>query len=250
MLRIACIAICVFLLTSCEKSDDSPPEITLLNVEVVGSESDTIWAGGEIQVSVTMTDDMELQDLRLEISKNTSNQDTLAPFLKNVGSWSELEIITLAGLNDEASITFFVPDTVMGEWTLTADVIDASGHKSETKTHELWVMNDLIPTMDVTGFDPQLVDEQLSVSVGGVITVSGSAVSETPLESLTYALFNSSEEEEWTESYPLNEATALDLNTYPIQLPDSLAGSFTLSILVTDIEQRFNCIDVACTIAD
>jgi hypothetical protein len=43
---------------------------------------------------------------------------------------------------------------------------------------------------------------------------------------------------------------SIDLETYLIQLPEELTGSFTLSIQVKDTEGRFNCFDVACTIAD
>jgi hypothetical protein len=250
MLRTTIIVFCLLCLASCKEKDEFSPEVIGLSPTVIDGTEQVVMAGSEIIVSVQASDDAELQDLRLEILENIDNQDTLAPFGKNIGSWDELEFATVSGVEDQASFSFLVPETVNGEWTIAADVIDGSGKQSETATFELWVFNELTPAINVTSLEPDLRDGILFIGAGGTVVFSGSVSSETPLSSVGYFLLDPFGSQVW---FGLNSAggqNTIDLEDFPFQAPQGFSGSFTLRIEATDIEQRVNCQDVVCVIGN
>lgn len=234
----------LLIIASCQNPDSAAPEIAVLAVNGFSSSPQWINASEELEVRVAVNDDYSLQDLRLSVTENTANQDTLAPFTKNIGEWSEVEFRSVSGQEASEEFVFTVPQTVKGEWTVSAAVIDEAGRESEEAALELWILNDIIPSIGVFGAEPEIRDGVIIASTGQTITFDGSVEATAPLLSVGYLLLDSSDETLWVSNYLAGGVTNFSLNDQPYTVPQGFEGTYTLRIEAVDQEFRVNCMDV------
>lgn len=170
-LALFILAMIVFIGCRDDKQVDvQSPVIQSISVNGTQGEEIEVSAFSEIDVDIVVTDNTDLNQLRVSIVADSETRPT-----PNTGDWAELEIINISGTSSNQSIMFTVPDSVSGHWKLKVDCTDDLGNLITSST-EITVVNPNAPV--VTGSTIPAVNGEgvVQIAAGTNLSVSGVAV--------------------------------------------------------------------------
>ena len=200
--------------TSCvEKNDDTPPSIETFFEGETLTDSLTVIAGEEFDLTFDLSDDSGLNAARFFISKKS---DIPQVSCVEPDTFEYLGITELIGNSYEYSPEIIFPDSIIGIYDLTIGVYDDEGNFSD-KDYILSIENPYYPIIDSLNSDNILSQCLVSLSDGNLsfeLDVQASCVamitemktylyaSEILIESQTYALGSSLINDEYNFTLP------------------------------------------------
>jgi len=103
--------------------DVQAPVIQSVTINDQTIDAINVSANTEIVLSVTVSDNTDLNQLRVTVTPNDNTNPT-----PNTGLWDELEIRNITGTSSSQMFTFSVPDSISGNWKLSIDCTDDLGN--------------------------------------------------------------------------------------------------------------------------
>lgn len=169
-------------LFSCNRDDDNEaPRIQWVRVNGAEADEHELQAGQLMQVSLKLTDNEELNQVKLNIHAaddgHTHGDDTGEDTGPNTGVWSDTRVLNLEGAEYTGSVNFNIPAEVAGHWHLEVMLIDEEGNEAEEYVTTLHVENDDLPVLEVTTV-PAPVDGEISLAPGSSLSVEATASDE------------------------------------------------------------------------
>jgi hypothetical protein len=240
MKKVIFLAAIVFALASCkkEKEDTTVPVIGSIKVNGVVAEEHDINAGDVITVEIVMSDNEELNQLKVNIHgaddghshDSESEEEVVAP---NVGVWSNTQIFDLSGTSLTQTISYTVPATISGHWHIEVQLIDDQGNEATEAVTTLHVENANLPVFSVSS-TPAAVDYVITTTAGGTIVLTGTVTDPDGLTDIHVELENESTEElVWEQELTGVSGTTFDLGTINVG-PIDVAGAYHLHIHAID----------------
>lgn len=222
----------LILFLACTKvvNDESAPVIESLELN-----SDSFQPNDVLEISVSLSDNENLEQVRVRISP---------AFAKSFGDWKDLKVRDISGQTYEGSFSFVIPDTARsGYYQLEAQGADLRGNG--TKDSVLYF------TINQPGFAPELIGFQTYPPIfSDVIYMTGQdslrflgmVIDDDQLKQVTFDLRSTNDEriKMLTHNIP-DSLTSWDLalNTDTI-LPDyetKFPGSLLVKVLDSDGNQ-------------
>lgn len=222
-----------FTLTSCKDKDTEGPEI--LNYRFNdGQDNVTLDTGETIQVQATLTDNVNLKEVKVDIHNNFDGHDH-----KNDVQWSKVYIYEIEGTEYDFAQDITVPSIAKsGPYHCNIQAIDETGIESDPQTLSFTVTRPDAPELVITAPD---FNSGYTISRGDTLRLEGAAGDETDLAKIevkvkdveqTVTLYNN------TFTMPGNMDLSWDLQADgPIDIPigtDAEVGTYTLRIAVSD----------------
>ncbi len=231
-------------LTSCSKdADDEAPAITQVRINgAAPSDHIHVDAGSEMTLQVTMTDNEELNQLKIDIHPNSDGHSHDGEDHDHGGSaegdWEVLEVINLSGTSQTVNRSFVLPDDIRGGWHLGILVIDKEGNEAEERYYELEVENDIIPLITVDQINGSEPGDELHVDEGDVITFAGSITDDNGLDHIHVEIYDEDGNEVMEQEYDAAGALSWDLSQISLTFPAMPTEHGELKIHVHDIDDH------------
>lgn len=164
--------------------DVQSPVISSITVNGQDIQTFDLTSGTEINISVVITDNEDLNQVRLSLTPDDSDRGT-----PNTGFWDELEIRNISGTSTNQVFNFTVPDSISGFWKLSIDCTDDLGNPASS-SFDIAVINPNAPS--VTGSTSPQADAAgvVTMAAGTNLIVNGEAVDSDNFEYLKVYLMN------------------------------------------------------------
>jgi hypothetical protein len=144
------------LLAACRKDtkiDVVPPGVS--KVLVNGSDSTIVntQAGATLQVTIEVTDDDRLNEVRLVVhdAENGHTHEGTGhsggEMRLNSGAWGKQDVFQADNTSASIQVEVVVPDSIAGQWHLVVNALDQVGNVSSDYTILLNVLNDDLPVI-------------------------------------------------------------------------------------------------------
>lgn len=172
------------VLTSCKKDevDNTAPVISSVSEPL---DNDTLFTGNELHVEATITDNVELSQLKIDIhSAGGHSHGKVAAS----GYWEKIVILSLTGTSQTIHEHIEIPaDIAAGAYHVIFTAVDKSGNSSEILERDILIRNsgDLIaPVITVTA--PVAGS---SITAGTDLVVQGDVVDNSALSALEIKVY-------------------------------------------------------------
>ena len=234
------LLVLLILGSACSKEDSIEPVIQQVVVNGSLLTIDTVQAGVDFSVDVSVADNQALNQLKISIHPADDNHqhpglDTIEVTHPNIGTWTETRVIQLTGTSESVSTLFTVPDSIGGTWHLNVELIDTGGNLSPGYFTILEVENDQLPVFSLTGTVPEL-DENgiMHLAPGEVPLLLGSVEDPNGLDSLwVQTLVASNEDVAWETSINVMSSWYFDLSAIVFE-PLNDGGEFLMRLRARD----------------
>lgn len=151
MKRLLTILTVALFLQSCVDPDTSAPVLNLISVTpeigqgtVCGTVDENVIALSStdtLTVVFSLTDDEELSQYKIDLHSNFDCHGHAKP-LSDTEDWFVIDIVDVAGTNQEIEAEFIVPENVTsGTYHFSVQATDAVGNSSESSIYSLNVVN-------------------------------------------------------------------------------------------------------------
>lgn len=240
MKKVVFLMAVVFALASCkkEKEDSTAPVIGSIKVNGVVADEHDVNAGDVITVEIAVTDNEELNQLKVNIHgaddghthDGGTEEEVVAP---NVGVWSNTQIFDLSGTSYTQTISYTVPATISGHWHIEVQLIDDQGNEATEAVTTMHVENSNLPVFAITS-TPVTTDYVITVAAGGSITLNGTVSDPDGLTDVHVELEDEDTEEVvWEQELTGVTGTSFDIGSVIVG-PIDAAGNYHLHIHATD----------------
>jgi hypothetical protein len=217
----------VVILASCKKDEEDTTRPVIGSVKVNGAVADEhdVEAGTTISIEVAMTDNKELNQLKVDIHSaddgHTHGDDGGGEEVEeeNIGVWSDTRIISVSGESDTETLSFTIPNTIKGHWHIEVSLIDKDGNEAVEYVTTLHVENANLPVFEITT-NPAIVNGEIELEIGGTFLLSGTITDPDGFEHIHIEV----EDEATGTVIWEQEVTVVAGNT--ITLTDILVGPF------------------------
>ena len=169
----------VVILASCKKDeeDTTRPVIGSVKVNGVVADEHDIEAGSAISVEIAMSDNKELNQVKVDIHSADDGHthgegESEEVEEENIGVWSDARIISVSGESETETISFNVPNTIKGHWHIEVSLIDKDGNEAVEYVTTLHVENANLPVFALIT-NPAIVNGEIELEIGGTFTLSG-----------------------------------------------------------------------------
>ncbi len=212
-------------LFGCKKDNDEEAPVigeVRINGALVG-EHVHVDAGTTIQISIKVTDNEELGQLKIDIHSNDDGHSHDGHSHGSGGAqgqWEELAIVDLSGTDQTVTRSFTLPQTIRGEWHLGIRAVDSAGNESPERIIELDVENDLIPIIIVESVNGQSPDGEVEVEENQPVTFVGTITDSTGLEHIHIEVKTEAGVVLYETEYDAGGATSWDLSNANFTMPD------------------------------
>lgn len=210
------------LVTGCQQEDVTPPNWDVV-VNGMREGSQVSVAGGQlIAVSAEAYDNEELAIASLRLEPRWMHPELYADFALTFGDWAEDQITELTRSSALVGRNWLVPDSVRGDWVLTADLQDAAGLSAPTQTFYVRVSNTGLAEIaldSLNGFATGLLPAVPTLTGGEALKLQGEVFDADGLNEVRVSLATPSgfAIEEWV--WPAPGGIALDLSEVELTLP-------------------------------
>lgn len=236
-IKLFSLAFLAIAASSCKKDD---PDNTKPIIESISEplENDTLYSGTELHIDGSVSDDVELSQLKIDIH---SSDDVHEHGKIDAASFFEvIRIIDLSGRNQSFHEDIDIPqEAAAGGYHVIITAVDASGNQSDITERDIVIRNsgDLIsPTITVNS-----PTAGASFSIGSPIVVSAELADNIGLGDVEIKVYQGSnlvydkDLELATPTYSMNE-----------EIPTTgwTAGEYELEILVKDQVNNKTDIDI------
>ncbi len=228
-------------LFSCSNPDEELPVVK--NMVLNGQDSDFHGLAGIIhEVSVTVSDNKELSQMKISVVPNPSSHahadEPITAFISpNIGSWDTLSIASISGREASAKAYFRAPDDIAGMWSIVAQVLDGNGNLKEQK-EDLHIQNDLVPAIQIQSTTPAAVENGiLNLPLNGSLILDGVIVDLDGLDSIGFSVSGPSLTS--TFVHAVSPVSSWNYNLADLPMPAfSVAGNYFLKIYAVDLTGR------------
>ncbi len=218
----------VLFFASCKNTDEDAPLIG--DVRINGSlagEHVHIEAGEPVEISIRVTDNESLGQLKIDIHANDdghSHEGHEHGSGEAEGEWEVLQVENLEGTDQTVTKSFAVPQTVRGPWHLLINVIDEAGNESSQRFIELDIDNEIIPMIDVDAINGVEPVGEVEVAPGSAIAFTGEATDSDGLTEVHIEVKLENGTVIYEMEYDPAGATSFDLATANFTLPSDTQG--------------------------
>lgn len=171
-------------LTSCKKDevDNTAPVIATVSEPL---ENDTLFTGNDLHVDATITDDVELSQIKIDIhSAEGHSHGKIAAS----GYWEKIVIVNLSGKSQNIHQDIEVPaDAAAGKYHVIMTAVDKAGNSSAIVERDIIIRNssDLVaPVITVTS-----PSAGSSITAGNELVVTGNVVDNLALSKLEIKVY-------------------------------------------------------------
>lgn len=232
----------ISLWTSCTKEDELTPVISnFLYNESPAQQSQEFEVLDELEIGVQVDDDGGLQEVRIAFSTDYSVADTLEdPTWAHQNEWDVVRILAASGSSAEPSFTVQFPDTIAGDWMITAQALDQSGNVSEEEWIHLVINNPFIPKLnDLTSTPAADSTSTITLATGQSLALLGSVTDDMAIDSLYFALYNTGiDTTYWSQSQANWSAASFDLASLTIGSISEVSSNLAFRIYAQDYDGR------------
>ncbi len=173
------------VLSSCKKDevDNTAPIIASVSEPL---ENDTLISGNELHVVATITDDVELSQIKIDIHSAADGHSHGK--VAASGYWEKIVILNLTGKSQSIHEYIDIPaDVAAGTYDIIMTAVDKSGNTSEIVERDVFILNssDLIaPVITVTA--PVAGS---SITTGTDLIIQGDVVDNSALSALEIKVY-------------------------------------------------------------
>lgn len=212
-------------LFGCKKdNDEEAPVIGEVRINgALAGEPEHVDAGTTIEVSIRVTDNEELAQLKIDIHSNDDGHSHDGDSHGSGGAqgeWEELAIVDLSGVDQTVTRSFTLPQTIRGEWHLSLRAVDSAGNESPERIIELDVENDLIPSIEVESVNGQSPNGEVEVEENQPVTFVGTITDAAGLEHIHIEVKTEAGVVLFEVEYEASGATSWDLSNANFTLPE------------------------------
>lgn len=231
------LAATIAVLSSCSnKEDDTDPVIQYVRINGTEAPEHDLEAGQTVAVSVSLTDNEELNQVKLEIHAADDGHThegggSSEPSGPNTGVWVDSRIINLDGTSAERSVNFTVPLDVAGYWHLEVLLIDREGNEAEEYVTTLHVENPDLPVVTITT-NPAAVGEYVEITPGSEVGISVTASDEEGLGIIHIEVESEGGTVLFEQEYDAAGAATFTADGIAVAFP--LAGHYHIHVEATD----------------
>ncbi|MFZ4785898.1 MAG: DUF4625 domain-containing protein [Flavobacteriales bacterium] len=240
MKKVIFLTALVFALASCkkDKEDTTVPVIGSIKVNGAVAEEHELNAGDVISVEITVSDNEELNQLKVNIHgaddghthDGSTEGEVDAP---NVGVWSNTQIFDLSGTALTQTISYTVPATISGHWHLEVQLIDDQGNEATEAVTTFHIENTNLPILTISSA-PEAVDYVIITTAGGTIVLTGTVTDPDGLTDIHVELENESTGDViWEQELSGVSGNSYDIGTINVG-PIAIAGAYHLHVHATD----------------
>ena len=171
-------------LTSCKKDevDNTAPVIASVSEPL---ENDTLFSGNELHVDATISDDVELSQLKIDIhSAEGHSHGKIAAS----GYWEKIVIVNLTGKSQSIHQDIDIPaDAAAGKYHVILTAVDKAGNSSEITERDIVIRNssDLVAPV-ITVSSPAAGS---SITAGSDLVITGNVVDNLALSALEIKVY-------------------------------------------------------------
>lgn len=171
-------------LTSCKKDevDNTAPVIASVSEPL---ENDTLFSGNELHVDATISDDVELSQLKIDI--HSAEGHTHGKIAAS-GYWEKIVIVNLAGKSQTVHQDIDIPaDAAAGKYHVILTAVDKAGNSSEITERDIIIRNssDLVAPV-ITVSSPVAGS---SITAGNDLVITGNVVDNLALSALEIKVY-------------------------------------------------------------
>jgi len=194
----------LFIACTRVSDDATPPEIVGFSIDQGSFEP-----GESLLVSIAVSDDEELNQLRVKVEQ---------AFSKSFGFWEFVDVRDLAGSSYTSQYTYFIPDSALaGLYEISLQVADERGNGSVDSTLQFQIRQ---PSEEpvISGFetDPAIdMDEVLRLSSNDTLTFSGTLSDTDSLQSFSISFRDPSGLVLRSVEYAVMDCTIYELQAFP-----------------------------------
>lgn len=234
----------VGLLAGCSRDEDTTrPVVDLIQVNGEDGEEVHLDAGTTMTVLVRVSDDEDLNQLKVNIHSagdghDHEGEEEEEEEVFSIGNWSENYTTNLGGQSDEVNYEIDVPSDIAGFWHLEVQCIDKEGNEADPRIVTLHIENSNLPEIDITSTDPvQNAEGEIVVSPGGSITFTGAASASLGIEEVHFELEDESTETVvWEMEYEAAGASTWDFGQAEVVVPESTTSGSHLHLHIHVID--------------
>lgn len=217
--------------------DTTLPEITQVSIDGHVSASHAIQAGEQMQVSVTVKDDEQLKQIKINVHAaddgHSHGSGSGAVNQPNVGTWSYSKIIDVAGATATANVNLIVPNDIIGSWHLEVMAIDESGNEALEKVITLSVTNDELPIIEVI-LNPESSSSLIELSSSNpVLYLDATVTDASGIDSLYVLVTTEGGLEVFSQSIDANDVIEFNSGNIEINFPG--VGLYDVEIRALDV---------------
>lgn len=171
-------------LTSCKKDevDNTAPVIASVSEPL---ENDTLFSGNELHVDATISDDVELSQLKIDI--HSAEGHTHGKIAAS-GYWEKIVIVNLTGKSQSIHQDIDIPaDAAAGKYHVILTAVDKAGNSSEITERDIVIRNssDLVAPV-ITVSSPAAGS---SITAGSDLVITGNVVDNLALSALEIKVY-------------------------------------------------------------
>jgi len=187
LLAIFSVALISFS-TSCKKDDPDKEAPVIVSVSEP-LDDDTLYTGNELHVELTVTDNEELSQVKIDI--HSAEDGHSHGKVADGAYWEEIKIITATGTALNMHEHIDIPaSAAAGKYHVIITAVDKAGNQSAITERDITILNssDLIaPTIALTS-----PSAGSSMSAGGMLTIAGSIVDNDELHEVKVMVYRGS----------------------------------------------------------